>query len=441
MVKQWSLLALVISSSLSQVALAESVTDQADAKGFVDGSTLTGVARNYYLNRNREEGRADQRDWTQGVMANYISGFTQGTIGFGVDAYAYGGLKLDSQRKYANTGNLPLDRNGDPQDAYGSLGGALKLRISRTQLKYGEMQPTAPVFAVGGVGLLDQTATGFDLTSNEIAGLNLEAGHFTATNGGDTTNHEHDIFATYANVATKSASFVGGKYTFTPDLSATVYAGELQDVWRQYYTNLNYVMPLSNGQSVTLDGNLYRTLDTGSANAGTINTTAYSLAAAYSFLQAHTLTLSFQKIDGNEPFDYIGAGDNGAAAAGDSILLANSVQWSDFNGPGEASWALRYDLNMAPYGVPGLSFMSRYINGSDIDGSHTPANSAYLGAYGDGAKEHETDVEVKYVVQSGPAKNLAFRLRQAYHTGSSESGSGGDVNDTRLIVNYPFSIL
>ena len=158
-------------------------------------------------------------------------------------------------------------------------------------------------------------------------------------------------------------------------------------------------MPLSNGQSVTLDGNLYRTLDTGSANAGTINTTAYSLAAAYSFLQVHTLTLSFQKIDGNEPFDYIGAGDNGAAAAGDSILLANSVQWSDFNGPGEASWALRYNLNMATYGVPGLSFMSRYINGSDIDGSHTPANSAYLGAYGNGAKEHETDVEVTYVVQ------------------------------------------
>jgi len=230
MVKQWNLLALVISTSLSQVALADTVTDQAAATGFVDGSSLTGVARNYYLNRNREEGRADQRDWTQGVMANYISGFTQGTIGFGVDAYAYGGLKLDSQRKYANTGNLPLDRNGDPQDAYGSLGGAIKLRISKTQLKYGEMQPTAPVFAVGGVGLLDQTATGFDLTSNEIAGLKLEAGHFTATNSGDTTNHEHDIFATYANVATKSASFVGGKYTFTPDLSATVYAGELQDV-------------------------------------------------------------------------------------------------------------------------------------------------------------------------------------------------------------------
>ena len=104
-------------------------------------------------------------------------------------------------------------------------------------MKFGDMQPTAPVFATGGTRLLPQTATGFDLTSSEIAGLDLEAGHFTSTNSGMTSNHDHDIYATYANIAANSASFVGGKYTFTPSLSATVYAGELEDIWRQYYTN------------------------------------------------------------------------------------------------------------------------------------------------------------------------------------------------------------
>ncbi|XAF18875.1 OprD family outer membrane porin, partial [Pseudomonas aeruginosa] len=54
---------------------------------------------------------------------------------------------------------------------------------------------------------------------------------------------------------------------------------------------------------------------------------------------------------------------------GDSIFLANSVQYSDFNGPGEKSWQARYDLNLASYGVPGLTFMVRYINGKDIDGT------------------------------------------------------------------------
>jgi len=108
MVKQWSLLALVMSTSLSQVALADSVTDQADAKGFIDDSHVTGLLRNFYLNRNRENGKADNRDWTQGIMANYASGFTQGTLGFGVDAYAYGGLKLDAQSQYEGVLNWTI---------------------------------------------------------------------------------------------------------------------------------------------------------------------------------------------------------------------------------------------------------------------------------------------------------------------------------------------
>ncbi|MGY2288269.1 OprD family porin [Pseudomonas sp. SDO528_S397] len=440
MVKQSSLLAAVMCASLSQLALADTVTDQADAKGFLEGSSVTGLLRNFYLNRNRENGRADNRDWTEGAILNYSSGFTQGTIGFGVDAYAQGGLKLDAQHQYAGTGNLPTDRNGDPQDSYGSVGAAVKLRVSKTQLKFGDMQPTAPVFATGGTRLLPQTATGFDLTSSEFANLNLEAGHFTSTNSGITSDHDHDIYATYANVAANSASFVGGKYTFSPDLSATLYGGELEDIWRQYYTNLNYVLPLSNGQSLTLDGNLYRTLDTGSAKAGAINNTTYSVAAAYSFLAAHTLTLSFQKVHGDTPFDYVGTGNNGAGEGGDSILLANSVQWSDFNGPGEQSWGIRYDLNMTPYGVPGLSFMTRYIDGSDIDGTHTPVNSAYADHYGADGKHHETDVEAKYVVQEGPAKNLSFRLRQAFHTANADQGEG-DLSELRLTVDYPFTLL
>ncbi|WP_416059052.1 OprD family outer membrane porin, partial [Pseudomonas aeruginosa] len=52
-------------------------------------------------------------------------------------------------------------------------------------------------------------------------------------------------------------------------------------------------------------------------------------------------------------------GENGSGGGGDSIFLANSVQYSDFNGPGEKSWQARYDLNMASYGVPGLTFMVR----------------------------------------------------------------------------------
>lgn len=439
-VKYCSATAFAVSAALSQMAWAESVTDQAEAKGFVEGASATALLRNYYFNRNRENGKADNRDWTQGIQANFTSGFTQGTVGFGVDAYGYLGLKLDGQQKYAGTGNLPTDSHGDPEDSYGSVGGSLKMKISKTMLRYGNLQPTAPVFATGGSRLFPQTATGFNLNSSEIAGLDLEAGRYTSTNSGMTSNHDHEIFATYANVTSNSATFGGGKYAISPNWTATFYGSELKDVWDQYYANTNYTLPLSSDQSLNFDFNLYRTTDEGQAKAGDISNTTYSMAAAYSFLAAHTISLSFQKVNGDTPFDYIGTGNNAGGEGGDSIFLANSVQWSDFNGPGERSFGVRYDLNMTTYGVPGLSFMARYLNGSNIDGTHTPSGSSYAGLYGEDGKHHETDVEAKYVVQGGPAKDLSFRIRQAFHTANADQGEG-DLSEFRLIVDYPITLL
>ncbi|MDQ3201681.1 MAG: OprD family porin, partial [Pseudomonadota bacterium] len=161
-------------------------------------------------------------------------------------------------------------------------------------------------------------------------------------------------------------------------------------------------------------------------------------AAAYSFLKAHTITVGFQKVNGDTPFDYIGVGKNNRG--GDSIFLANSIQYSDFNGPNEKSAQIRYDLKMAEYGVPGLSFMTRYVKGWDIDGSNTPAGSAYAGLYGEDGEHNETNFEAKYVVQNGPAKDLSFRVRQAWHFANADQGEG-DIKEFRLIVDYPLSIL
>lgn len=436
-----SLLMLAVSAA-SQLAQAEAfVGDQAEAKGFLEDSHLDLLLRNMYYDHDGKNGAGDQRDWTQGFFANYSSGYTQGTVGFGVDAFGYLGLKLDAGGGNAGTGNLPVDSHGDPQDSYGKAGGALKVRISKTELKFGDMQPTAPVFAAGGTRLMPQTASGFALKSSEVQDLDLEAGHYTAGTGPVTTSHSGGIFATYANVEANSADFLGGRYAVTPDLSVSLYGAELEDIWRQYYGNANYTLGLGGDQSLNFDFNIYKTSDYGQAKAGRIDNTTWSFATAYSFLHAHTLTLAVQKVQGDTPFDYVGFGDNGAGAGGDSIFLANSVQYSDFNGPGERSWQARYDLAMDTYGVPGLSFMTRYINGTNIDGDHMAADSPYR-AYGYGAdgSHHETDVEAKYVVQSGPAKDLSFRLRQAFHRGNTDQAEA-DNNEMRLIIDYPLSIL
>jgi len=435
-----NLVTLAVSLGVSQLACAGVVSDQSDAKGFVEDSSLKVHLKNYYFNRDGKNGGGDRKDWTQGVIGNFSSGFTQGTVGFGVDAYGEWGIKLDGGAGTAGTGNLPVDRHGDPEDEYGTAGGAIKMRISKTELRYGDLMPTAPVFAAGGSRLFSQTATGFNLLSSDIAGLELDGGHFTGGNGPVTTNHDHDIYASYAGVTASSIDYAGGKYTFNDNLTASLYGSNLKDVWDQYYGNLNYTQGITDNQSVNFDFNIYRTNDAGSAKAGDISNTTWSLAAAYSFLTAHTLTLAYQKVHGDTPFDYVAFGINGPGDTADSIFVANSVQYSDFNGPGEKSWQARYDLNMASYGVPGLSFMARYITGDDIDGSHMPANSTYVNyGYGEDGKHHEINVEAKYVVQSGPAKDLSLRLREAIHRANADQAEG-DVNELRLIADYPINV-
>ncbi|GFM82051.1 porin [Pseudomonas cichorii] len=447
-VMKWSAIALAITAASAQMATAAPfVSDQSEAKGFVDGSTLDLKLRNYYYDRDKKNttgpNRRDDKDWTQGLWVNYSSGYTQGTVGVGVEAFGYFGLKLDGQRKYSGSGNLVTSSDGTNEDSFGKGGGAVKFRVSKTELKVGDMQPANPVFGVGGSRLLPQTASGISLQSSELKGLDVEAGHFYSGTSQDDTSHSGGIFSAYSGVEAKSADYVGGKYALTDSLGVAFYAAKLEDIWNQYYGNVNYALPLSGDQSLAFDANIYRTVDEGSANAGSISNTTYSASAAYSFLAAHTVTIAFQKVNGDTPFDYIGIGDNNRAA--DSIFLNNSVQYSDFNGPGERSWQVRYDLNMAPYGVPGLSFMTRYLNGDNIDGTGLAANSRYRNndgtpIYGDNGKHHETNLEAKYVVQAGPAKDLSFRIRQAWHRGN-DAQADGDVNEFRLIVDYPISVL
>ena len=93
--KQWMGL-MVLGLATATPAFA---AGQADAKGFVEDSALNVLLRNAYINRDYSEGRQDSSEWGQAAIANFSSGFTQGTVGFGVDAFAAYGLRLDSSRR------------------------------------------------------------------------------------------------------------------------------------------------------------------------------------------------------------------------------------------------------------------------------------------------------------------------------------------------------
>lgn len=439
-----SFLALAVAAA-SQLAVAG---QQQQANGFIEDSSLKLLNRNFYMNRDFHDGGSNgegingskpaserngyREEWAHGAMLNFVSGFTQGTVGFGADAFAYGGIKLDTGRGRVGAGLLPISNNrtadAEVPDSFGEIGGAVKVRVSSTELKYGEQRPTAPVFAMGDNRLLPEVATGFQLSSRELADLFLEAGHFTAYNGRNSTNSDDKLTSSYAGVEADSYDFLGGSYKVNDNLSLMAYVGRAEEAWRQYFGRAAYVLPLADKQALDFTLAAYKTSDEGESRAGKIDTTAWSARVGYAF-GPHKLSFAYQKIAGDETFDFYGV---------DSIWLANSVQYAEFNRPNERSMQVRYDLNMADFGVPGLTLMTRYIKGDQIDFTKADPTGAYFRAGVEDEKRWERDVEAKYVVQSGSAKDLSLRLRQAtYRSSSFDKGT----DEVRLIIEYPLSIL
>ncbi|WP_055136793.1 OprD family porin [Pseudomonas corrugata] len=414
-VMKWSMIALAVSASVSQFAVASS---QEESKGFFEDQSLNVLSRMLYMNRDfkNDAPQSYREEAGLGVRAMYESGFTQGTVGVGVDGFAFGTARLDGGSGRAGNGLFARDSDGNLEDTQSKAGGAVKFRLSDTVLKYGNQITTSPVFSTDDSRLLPEVATGTLITSKEIKGLELTAGRFTSLSA--QTGMGRD------SLNLKSADIAGATYQFTDNFVAGVAASDVEDNYKKQYLNANYTLPISDDQSLNFDFNGYRTKSQGQELSGDVDNRIWSLAAAYS-IGAHKFTLAHQRSTGSSGYAY-------GADGGGTIFLANSIQYSDFNGEDENSWQARYDLNMKTYGVPGLSFMTRYVTGDNI-------------ATADGdAKEHEWDFETKYVMQSGPAKDLSFRIRSAFYrtdTAYTTATGNRDNNDFRFIVEYPLSIL
>lgn len=425
-VMKWSMIALAVAAGTSQMAVA---SYQDESKGFLEDSKLNVKTRMLYFSRDfrnneRDPVTGDRQSRVEetglGFLGTYESGFTQGTIGVGVDAIGMLGLKLDSGKGRAGTGLFPRGSDRRSQDDYSKGGGAVKFRMSDTVLKVGDQFTALPVFATDDSRLLPEMAEGALITSSEIKGLTLNAGHFTALDAQAETNHD--------SLHLKKADVVGGTYAFTDNLSSSLYYSNVEDYWRKYYANVNWALPIADKQGLVFDFNIYDTKSIGSADykafdGGKLDNRAYSLSGAYN-IGAHTFTLAYQKVSGDGDYGY-------GVDGGGTIFLANSVARSDFNAENEKSWQARYDLNFAEFGIPGLTFMTRYVRGTDAHVTGTNNGS-----------EWERDVDVKYVLQQGPAKDLSFRVRQATYRSSDGVYYGSDsIDELRLIVEYPLSIL
>ncbi|MDF0731131.1 OprD family porin [Pseudomonas entomophila] len=390
---------------------------------FFEDSTATFETRNMYFNRDFRDGTSAQQskrdEWAQGFMLNFESGYTEGTVGFGLDALGMLGIKLDSSPDRTDTGLLPTHDNGKAADEYSKLGLTGKVKVSKTELKVGTLIPELPTLQPNDGRILPQTFEGGLLTSNEIKNLTFTGGRLEKAKDRNDTNWE-DLALNNKNGrfgGTFSADHydLGGlDYKFTDRITGSYHFAQLDDIYRQHFVGLVATQPWGPG-TLGADLRLSKSDEQGSALAGKIDNTTVNGLLSYT-LGGHKFSGAYQHLSGDSAFPYIDGADP---------YLVNFVQINDFAGADERSWQVRYDYNFASLGIPGLTFMTRYINGDNVSR-----------ADGSEGKEWERNTEFKYVVQSGPLKNVAVRLRNA----TFRSNFARDADEVRLLVSYSLAL-
>ncbi|WP_414159508.1 OprD family porin [Pseudomonas sp. BNK-45] len=413
--------------------------EESKSEGFVAGSSLKLNARNYYMNRNRQQAD-DNIEWGQGLLGVFESGYTQGTLGFGLDANAMLGLKLDGGGGTSNSSILPVSDGGQHKapGSFSSAGATLKMRAFDTELKAGDLFLNNPVIAGGMSRMLPQTFRGISLTNRSFDGWMIEGGQASFTKPYNQSGHKR-IGSSYGSLRdgdeSRHLNWAGVAWSGVPGLTSSLYASELKDIWNQYYYDLDYTYAVNDLVSLNPGLHVYHTQDTGQALLGHIDNNTYSLHFTVG-VGSHSVTAAYQRVNGNTPFDYI--------AQGDSIYLDNSQQYSDFNGPNERSWKLKYAYDFAGLGLPGLTSSLSYSRG-ELDLTKVDPDSrgyaSWYSADGKNAKHWERDLDLKYVVQGGSAKDLAVRLQWATNRGGNGYGAlDNDTDEYRVIVDYPINV-
>ncbi|WP_043229182.1 OprD family porin [Pseudomonas sp. CF161] len=408
----------------SALCLGAPLSLLADEGGFIKDASATLQARNYFFSRDYSDIRGPEKsmaqEWAQGFILNFKSGYMPGLVGVGVDAIGTLGLKLDSGEGRVNTGLLPVQEDGEAADSYSRLGAALKLRLAKTELRVGELQPNLPVLSFSDIRLLPPSYQGASLTSNDIDGLTLQGGRLRSTSLRNEAGHS-DLQAMLGHVPQRQVSsdgfnYAGADYAFNSKrTTVSAWYGQLQDIYQQRFLGLKHSQPVG---AWVLGANLgyYDSSEEGRQLLGRIDNRAF-----FSLLSAkrggHTFYLGYQGMYGDSSFPRVFANIS---------PLGNEVPTYEFAYADERSWQARYDYDFAAMGWPGLTSTVRYIRGDNVD-----TGKGYEG------KDWERDLDIGYVIQSGLLGGLGIKLRNV----AARSNYRTDIDENRLLLSYTWKLL
>ena len=396
-----------------------------EENNFINDSHLSILFKNAMMNRHyNDEGVRTRREWGQAAMGKFSSGFTPGPVGVGGDLLGQFAVRLDGGRGRSGAGGIDYfsqKSNGRAESTLEKLGGRLKVKVSQTVLSYGTQQPQVPLVTADTSRLLYETYTGWMLDSQEIAGLDINAGYLTA---------EQRKSSNHYNSGLGRLIYGGARYQINPKIVVSAYAEHIPKVINKQFSSFTFTQPITSQQKFIVDFNGYNSRLANDyakeINSGRSNV-IWSLAGRYVY-GIQSFKLAYQQNSGSTGFHYGWYRDQ--QGLGDGGLWVSNSYWSDFIGQDERSWQLAYSLDLSGLGVTGLSYDVAYVSGRDI---HTAVSSQ--------GKEHELFNQLHYVVPSGVAKNLEITLRYSRLQVSADAADynrGG--SDFRVIAQYPLSL-
>ncbi len=433
------------------------MAQQAGAAGFLEDSKASISSRTLYFNNDQREGTVDRNEETAtGLKFDYLSGFTQGTVGFGLDVQALVGIHLDGGRGHRasalNGGVTPSDTDGSAVDEWSRLGANAKARFSKTELRLGNaLAPNLPILVSNDGRLLPAAYQGGIVTSKEIDNVTLTAGQLNESIGRASSNWT-DLSVAGGTEGSNQFRFAGGDWKVTKDLTLQYYYANLEDYYKQHFLGLVHVFPISEDQSFKTDLRYFNSSKDGkngdagyffnnnggyAKNANEVDNQTWSAMFTYS-LGGNAFMLGHQQVGDDGGMVFLNQGSvtkNGTnineGNGGSSVYLFTDAMISNFTRAGTNSTFGQYSYDFARAGVPGLKASIAYIHAEDIKGTGPTAGREF--------SEWERDMRIDYVIQSGPLKGFGTTVRHGSYRADADLAGATDADQTRVIFNYTYA--
>ena len=413
---------------VAMIATTATLGTAATHADFIDDSNVQLKFKNFYLDREYNQDTAGvvnkgYGNWTQAVTLDAKSGYQDIGAGIqvGADLLAQYAVSLKAN---GNDIHMPFDASeGKSEWDNAKLGATLKVKVSETELKVGDLLPMSPVVFFDPSRQLLTTYSGAWLESKDLKNTKLTLAYIDGINA-RYDNQYQDLSLFPNNNFTKTTNdgmyIAGIDYQFTPKIAGSYWYADVTNIYQQHYAAGAFKTNLSEKTKLDAHIRYFDNSESGDKLYGSIDSQAVSAGAKINN-GMHTVQFGYQQMFGEH-----GKEATMFPTLGGWVPQPYLDNWSvaSFIRKDERSWSLGYTYNFKDVGISGLTATVRHFRGDNID----------FGAAKPEGKENENNVIVNYVVPEGKLKGLGFN----YMFIDTNYNFGNDLQEHRIATTYSY---